>query len=191
MLICMRNLPLLLILIPSLLFAAPGKRIKITITPTSATLVAGGTEQFAATVTGTPNQAVNWSATAGTVTNGLFTAPTVSQTTTVYVQATSTVDSTKIATATITIDPAATQHIVDLNWNPSTSANITGYNIYRGSVSGGPYSQVNNGGLVASTVYTDATVASGQTYYYVVKAVDSSGLESGDSNQAQAVVPSP
>ena len=187
----MRNLPLLIILIPSLLFAAPRKHIQITIPPTSATLVAGGTKQFAATVTGTPNQAVNWSATAGTVTNGLFTAPTVSQTTTVYVRATSTVDSAKIATATITIDPAATQHIVDLNWNPSTSTSVTGYNVYRGSTSGGPYSQINNGGVVASTLYTDATVASGQTYYYVVTAMDSSGIESAYSNQIQAVVPSP
>ena len=106
-------------------------------------------------------------------------------------RATSTVDSTKIATATITIGPAATQHIVDLNWNPSTSTNVTGYNVYRGSTSGGPYSQINNGGLVASTLYTDATVASGQTYYYVVTAMDSSGIESAYSNSTQAVVPSP
>ena len=190
MLMCMRNLPLLLILSPALRSAEPHKHVQVTITPTSTTLAAGGTNQFAATVSGTPNTSVQWSATSGTVTNGLYTAPSVSQTTTAYVQATSTVDPTKSATAVITINPAI-QHIVDLNWNPSTSANITGYNIYRGSVSGGPYSQVNNGGLVASTLYTDTTVASGQTYYYVVKAVDSSGLESGDSNQAQAVVPSP
>ncbi len=188
----MQKLPLLLILIliPALLFAEPHKHLQVTITPTSAAVVSDGTQQFTATVSGTPNTAVNWSATAGTVTNGLFTAPSVTQTTTVYVQATSAADPTKTATAAITISPTA-QHTVNLNWNPSTSANITGYNVYRGSTSGGPYSKINSGGLVASTLYTDASVASGQTYYYVVTAVDSSGVESADSNQTQAVVPSP
>jgi len=120
----------------------------------------------------------------------LFTAPSVNQATTVYVRAVSVVDPTKTATAAITVDPTA-QHIVDLNWSPSTSTNITGYNVYRGLTSGGPYSKVNSGGLVASTVFTDSSVASGQAYYYVVTAVDSSGTESGDSNQTQAVVPFP
>jgi hypothetical protein len=186
----MRKLPFLFMLIPSVLFAAPHKHIQVTITPTSATVVANTTQQFTAAVSGTPNHSVTWSVTAGTVTNGLFTAPSVNQATTVYVRAVSVVDPTKIATAAITVDPTA-QHIVDLNWNPSTSTNITGYNVYRGLTSGGPYSKVNNGGLVASTVYTDAAVASGQTYFYVVTAVDNSGVESGDSNQTQAVVPSP
>jgi len=192
MLMCMRNLPLLLILIPALLFAAPHKHVRIAITPISATLLADGTQQFTANVSGTSNTTVTWSATAGTVTNGLFTAPSVTQTTTVYVKATSAADSTTTATAAITVDPTPTaQHTVDLNWSPSTSANITGYNVYRGTNSGGPYSQINSGGLVASTLYMDASVASGQTYYYVVTAVNSSAIEGADSNQAQAVVPSP
>jgi fibronectin type 3 domain-containing protein len=38
-------------------------------------------------------------------------------------------------------------------------------------------------------VYTDGTVVSGQMYYYVTTAVDSSGAESGYSNLAQAVIP--
>jgi hypothetical protein len=186
----MRKLSFLIILVPSLLFAASHKHIQVSITPTSATITAGGTEQFAATVSGTPNGAVNWSATAGTIANGLFTAPSVSQSTIVYVRATSAADPTKTATAALTVDPNG-QHIVNLNWDPSSSANITGYNVYRASVAGGPYSQINNGGLVASTVYTDSSVASGQAYYYVVTAVDSSDIESADSNETQAVVPSP
>ena len=186
----MRQLSFLLLLIPSLLFAAPHKRVHITINPTSATLVSSTTQQFTATVSGAADTTVSWSATAGTVTNGLFTAPSVTQSTTVYVSATSAADPTKTASAAITVSPTG-QHIVDLNWNPSTSANITGYNVYRGSNTGGPYSQINSGGLVASTVYTDSTVAGGQSYYYVVTAVDSSGIESSDSNQSQVVVPSP
>ena len=45
--------------------------------------------------------------------------------------------------------------------------------------------------LDAAPYDTDNSVVGGQTYYYVVTAVDSSGAESGYSNQTQAVVPSP
>jgi fibronectin type 3 domain-containing protein len=81
------------------------------------------------------------------------------------------------------------QHSVSLSWNPSTSA-VVGYNVYRGTSSGGPYSKIDSA-LDTSTTYTDATVQSGQTYYYVTTAVDGSGAESTYSNQAQAVIPTP
>jgi hypothetical protein len=83
---------------------------------------------------------------------------------------------------------AATQHTVDLTWSASGSA--VGYNIYRGTVSGGPYTMI-NGSLDGTTAYTDSTVVSGQTYYYVATAVDGSSRESGYSNEAQAVIPTP
>jgi fibronectin type 3 domain-containing protein len=67
---------------------------------------------------------------------------------------------------------------------------VAGYNVYRGSQSGGPYVAVNSA-LDASTGYTDNSVQAGQTYYYVVTAVDNSGTESVYSNQAQAVIPTP
>jgi fibronectin type 3 domain-containing protein len=82
----------------------------------------------------------------------------------------------------------ATQHTVDLNWNPSSNA--VGYNIYRGTTSGGPYTMI-NGSLDGTTAYTDNTVVSGQTYYYVATAVDTNSNESGYSNQALAVIPTP
>ena len=81
-----------------------------------------------------------------------------------------------------------TQHTVDLTWN--SSAEAVGYNIYRGTVSGGPYSMINSS-LDSSTAYTDSTVTSGTTYYYVATAVNSSSEESGYSNQATAVIPNP
>lgn len=79
-------------------------------------------------------------------------------------------------------------HSVDLTWNSSASA--VGYNIYRGSTSGGPYSIVNTS-LDASTAFTDNNVTAGQTYYYVVTAVDGSSNQSGYSNEARAVIPTP
>ncbi len=82
------------------------------------------------------------------------------------------------------------QHSVNLSWTASNSQNISGYNIYRGVKSGGPYSKINPV-LNASTLYTDTTVSDGQTYYYVTTAVNSSNEESTYSNQATAVIPSP
>ncbi len=82
----------------------------------------------------------------------------------------------------------AAAHSVSLTWN--TSSGAVGYNVYRGGVSGGPYAMINTS-LDPSASYTDTSVAAGTTYYYVVTAVDSSSNESGYSNQATAVVPSP
>jgi hypothetical protein len=79
------------------------------------------------------------------------------------------------------------QHSVALNWNPSTSS-VVGYFIYRSSVSGGPYTKLNSTPN-STTSYTDATVVSGQTYYYVVTAVDSSNVESSYSNEVAVSVP--
>jgi hypothetical protein len=83
---------------------------------------------------------------------------------------------------------APTQHTVDLTWNPSNGA--VGYNIYRSIVSGGSYTMINSS-LDGTTAYTDNTVVSGQTYYYVVTSVDGNSNESGYSNQVQAIIPNP
>jgi len=190
-----------LVLIPSLSCAASYKRVQVSVSPSGTTVVSGGTQQFSANISGTSNTSVTWSASAGTITaTGVFTAPAVTQNTIVYVTASTTGYRSRSGTATVTITapttapaptptPTPTQHIVDLSWNLSTSPNITGYNVYRGTSYAGPYSKINSGGLVASSLYTDSNVSSGYTYYYVVTAVDSSGAESGYSNKTQAVVP--
>jgi fibronectin type 3 domain-containing protein len=82
---------------------------------------------------------------------------------------------------------APVQHSVALSWTASTST-VVGYNVYRGTVSGGPYTKINSA-VVAGLNYTDSTVQSGTTYYYVATAVDASGNESVYSNEVQAVVP--
>lgn len=85
---------------------------------------------------------------------------------------------------------ALVQHSVTLSWTASTSPNISGYKVYRGTVSGGPYALI-SGSLIDGTAYIDGSVSSGLTYYYVATAVDSSNAESGYSDQAEAIVPSP
>jgi hypothetical protein len=82
---------------------------------------------------------------------------------------------------------APVQHSVALTWNASTST-VSGYNVYRSTVSGGPYTKINPS-LVAVLNYTDSTVQSGFTYFYVTTAVDGSGNESVFSNEGTAVIP--
>jgi len=84
---------------------------------------------------------------------------------------------------------AAPQHSVALSWNGSTST-VVGYNVYRGTQSGGPYA-VLNAAPDPTTTYTDSSVQAGATYYYVVTAVDATGSESAYSNQTQALIPKP
>ena len=74
-----------------------------------------------------------------------------------------------------------------ISWDPSSSS-VAGYNIHRGTVSGGPYTKLNSS-LQVATTYTDSTVQSGHKYYYVTTAVGSNGVESTDSNEAQASIP--
>ena len=79
------------------------------------------------------------------------------------------------------------QHSVALTWNASTST-VSGYNVYRSTVSGSGYTKINSS-LVALLTYTDSTVQSGTTYFYVTTAVDSSGNESVHSNEVSAAIP--
>jgi hypothetical protein len=80
-------------------------------------------------------------------------------------------------------------HNVYLSWSPG-DGNAVGYNVYRGTASGGPYQEINTA-LDASTNYTDFTVVSGATYYYVATEVNAQGQESGYSNIGKAVIPNP
>jgi hypothetical protein len=84
---------------------------------------------------------------------------------------------------------ATASHAVSLRWSPSTSA-VVGYNIYRGSISGGPFTKINPV-LNAGTTYVDSSVQGGKTYYYVSTAIESGGAESKYSNQMQTVIPGP
>jgi len=82
---------------------------------------------------------------------------------------------------------AAVQHSVALAWNASTST-VSGYNIYRSTVSGSSYTKINPS-LITLLNYTDLTVQSGTTYFYVTTAMDLNGNESVHSNEVSASVP--
>jgi hypothetical protein len=87
-------------------------KVKVSVSPASVTLFSNQKQQFTATVSGTATTGVNWSATAGAIdANGLFTAPTVTAQTNAVVTATSSADSTKSATAAVTLEPVNNQSL--------------------------------------------------------------------------------
>lgn len=65
-----------------------------------------------------------------------------------------------------------------LGWGANVEPDLAGYDVYRSDVSGGPYTRLNEG-LVLAPAYEDATALNGISYRYVVAAVDTSGNESG------------
>jgi fibronectin type 3 domain-containing protein len=80
-------------------------------------------------------------------------------------------------------------HSVTVDLTPNAS-NVSGYNVYRSSMSNGPYTKLNSP-LVTSTTFTDSTVLANQTYFYVGTSVDSSGNETVYSGQVSATIPTP
>jgi len=105
-----------------------------------------------------------------------------------------------VATVSITVnavnDPPGAPHnlsatagatTVSLDWadNVEPEGDLQGYNVYRSTTSGS-YDFVTPLAFVTESAYVDGAVASGTTYYYVVKAVDTGDLESGPSQEASA-----
>src|ERR1700733_11957856 len=80
-------------------------------------------------------------------------------------------------------------HSATLNWVASTST-VLGYNVYRSTSSGGPYTKVNSA-PTSGTRYTDSGVQAGRTYYYVTTSVDVWGKESEYSGEVAATIPFP
>src|SRR5271156_2698833 len=91
----------------------------------------------------------------------------------------------------VTSQPAALRlrptHTVTLTWNASSSQ-VAGYNVYRTTTPAANYVRINSS-LVHGLTYTDDTVESGLTYYYVTRAVDRRGQESLNSNEGRAAIP--
>jgi hypothetical protein len=83
-------------------------------------------------------------------------------------------------------------HDVILNWTASTTPGVAGYNVYRGTTSGGESPTPLNSSPINGTTYADENVAAGAEYYYVVMSVASNDVTlSAASNEASAAVPSP
>ncbi len=83
---------------------------------------------------------------------------------------------------------AQVTHSVALSWIASTTSTVSGYNVYRSTVSGTGYAKMNSS-VVSVLIYTDGTVQNATTYYYVTTAVDGGGTESAYSNEVSAAIP--
>src|SRR5205085_7771374 len=87
------------------------------------------------------------------------------------------------ATSTVTVTVANTTAQVTLAWDPNTESDLAGYKVYIGTASGVYTTTIDVGNV---TTYTVTGLAPGATYYFVVTAYDTGGLESGFSNEVSA-----
>jgi hypothetical protein len=97
--------------------------------------------------------------------------------TTVPVTLTVTSGSTSSLTSPSTSSSSST---ASLTWSPDTLTNLVGYKVYVGTSSGVYSSAVNVGNV---TTYAVTNLGIGTTYYFAVSAFNSSGIESGFSNE--------
>jgi hypothetical protein len=113
-------------------------------------------------------------------------APTTAGSASGNVQITSNATNPAVAVA-LSGTGSTIQHSVDIAWDSATPA-PSGYNVYRSTQSGGTFAKLNAAPLTV-LIFTDNTVTSGTTYFYIVTSIAPDGTESGFSNQATAVVP--
>ena len=74
---------------------------------------------------------------------------------------------------------------VSLAWNANTEPDLAGYNLYRSTTMGGPYTKV-NAMLITVLNFSDNGLTNGTPYYYVLRAVDASSNESANSSEVTA-----
>lgn len=95
------------------------------------------------------------------------------------------------APSTLTAVSTAGPSQVALSWSSPASTNVGGYNVYRATAIGGPYTKI-NASLVTGTNFTDSAVSTGTRYWYRVRAIAdgvSPELEGLDSNTTSGRVP--
>jgi fibronectin type 3 domain-containing protein len=75
-----------------------------------------------------------------------------------------------------------------LRWDASPSPSVVGYIVYRATLPSAAYIILSSS-PISGLDYTDETVEAGQTYTYVVTAVNKGGEESPHSQSVSAVIP--
>ncbi|HZW95573.1 MAG TPA: Ig domain-containing protein [Candidatus Eremiobacteraceae bacterium] len=184
--------------------SASNSAAALTLTPSSATVASQEQLQFTANVSGTSNTAVNWSASAGTISNtGFFTAPSVATNTPVIITATSVAFTTTTshtidvgskgrpanvanagsrASATVTVTPPKAALAIGTSAIPAAEASMP-YSVSLSVTGGGtPYQwSLVNGTLpsgiqlqASSGTITGTTAVSG-SFPFTAKVIDASG----------------
>ena len=137
-------------------------------------------------VSGTLPTGITAKATSSTTSLNLTGKPTKAVTDSFVVKATGCGGGVSRGSFKIVIQAGA-NHVVNLDWNASTSKNVVGYNVYR-SPDATTWKKINVS-LIGPTLYSDSTVANGSIYYYAATAVDVTGKESTKTHPIKAVVP--
>jgi hypothetical protein len=76
---------------------------------------------------------------------------------------------------------------VTLSWKKNRESDLDGYNVYRSIIPGSDYQKINSS-LIPKSRYIDGQVTKGETYYYVITAVNTAGGESGFSNEIRITI---
>jgi hypothetical protein len=93
-------------------------------------------------------------------------------------------DTTAPATPTGLNVVSASPAGIELAWDAvAADPTLHGYEVLRSESDGGPYELI---ALVTDTGYTDSFVFANQTYFYIVRSVDTSFNRSGNSDQVSA-----
>lgn len=88
-----------------------------------------------------------------------------------------------LAALVIFLISAATPPVVTVEWSTASELNTAGFNLARGDSQTGPFTRLNAEVIPASPdplvggsyIYTDTQVVAGQTYYYQLEEVETSG----------------
>lgn len=73
---------------------------------------------------------------------------------------------------------------IQLSWTKSSADLLSGYQVYRSTTSGGPYTLIQTTGpTITSYVDIDAALTVGQSYYYVVRSINTYDQISDPTNQ--------
>ena len=160
--------------------SSPG--ITISISPSSATIASNGKQQFTASLSGTANTSVTWSASAGTISSsGAFMAAKVTSKTSVTITATSAANPSLHASAMVAVTPQAPLAIatpalagadagVPYTASLSAAGGVTPYewSLTTGALPSGIQLQASSGVITGMTALTGS-------YPFTAKVTDSSG----------------
>ncbi|MDP9052706.1 MAG: putative Ig domain-containing protein [Acidobacteriota bacterium] len=161
--------------------------VQIALTPSSTTLMAAQTAQFTPTIAGSSNTTVTWALNpaVGTISaSGMYTAPaSVTAAQSVTVSAISTADSTKSATAALTLIPSLTVTTASI---PNATAGTPYSTTLAASGAKPPYTwSVSSGtlpaGLILSSAGTISGTAASGSYSFTATVRDSAGNQASQS----------
>lgn len=92
-----------------------------------------------------------------------------------------------VVTSTVRVGQGPTPSQVTLYWDANTETDLAGYYIYRSTISGSQYIRIGTVGVMAQPAFTTPGLGNG-TWYFVVTAYNSGGMESGYSNEVSTVI---